>query len=157
MDDIFDRESRPVKIACGQDILKGFFALWETTLKNAVRDDGVAMFSRFRLRWQRGTSHGSVEVPVEPHRNPALCKLRTWVYPPTPEEQKAPVKKLDASVENRRRNDVLLTEIAQIQLELVFGGDRSEKTGFSAWDETKRFLVHVEDIKHPDQLESFKP
>jgi hypothetical protein len=73
--DTFDRHSPTQIDATGHGLADGLRELWRRTLSEGVHDSSDRTFTDFTLdtgEW--------IDLGVQPFRNHALAKLRTWVY-----------------------------------------------------------------------------
>lgn len=76
--DLFDREAPASVQARGRELPAGLYQLWLSTLSESLLEGGTASFSRFQLCW--GDPMQRAEIPVQPFENPALLKLRGWIW-----------------------------------------------------------------------------
>ena len=135
--DLFDRESPPSLEASDTNILKGLYALWRQTLREAIQDNGNASFSRFHLTW--GNSGASrVDIVVNPFNNPALLKLRQWAgFMSQPQAGNA---------------DEILSRLAQRHYELLRTSPRWQASAIDWAAEARNLLALVERITDPNAL-----
>lgn len=132
--------------AAGRELITGFRELWAHTLREAIRNDGAATFSRFRLAWQEIVSAEDervhlIEIPVDPFDNPDLAKLRRWIYPPASAED-----------DRRQANERLLQKIAAWHMQLVQRSERWSATSFRPTAEAELLLNQVAKLERPEQL-----
>lgn len=146
--DTFDRDAPPSLEARGTDIVHGLHALWFSTLKEAILENGSASFSRFHLTWGDAPAM-RVEIVVNPFDNLALLKVRRWVgfAEPSPTREGLPTGQ---HLEEQR--ETVLGRLAQAHYDLLQKSRRWTAPSIDWGAEARELLERVESISNSEEL-----